>query len=287
MKMSLQAVLFRSDVWDIPQSKSWLYEHSINQIKPVHETKQYLWYRIQEPVKGAKYYSRFIDKEKTIMFVFQSVKEGAGVISEIQRYLNGLKMAWAGTRTNLKPIVRQFLQGYGDKEISHLDVCRRPLGKTYNSALQGVRTVSDMGKLPYDKVFHLFFIVSFSDGTHWRFEKNESINVVKYTESDTDEKVNVPIDRGLTLNSMVKNTIDKVGAKRFFHYSAFSTNCQMWVYDMLTANDLEDDDLRQFIIQDVSDLVPSWGKKIAQWATDTKNRIDTVREGEGFKSRYD
>jgi hypothetical protein len=285
--MSLQSIVFKLSDWDEDSASEWLKENNIKPIKQAHETKNYIRFRISQP-KGPKYYSKWVDKNKTIMMVFQSAKSGAGIIDEIGRYIRGIKMAIKGTRTNLKPSVRKFLEKHGDVEIAKIDVARRPLAQLLNDLVGAMQNIggAQLAVSPHDKLFHLFFIMTFDDGTIARVEKNEDINITTYTPDPKDEVLDVPIKRGLTLNQMIANTIKKVGERRFYHYDAYDTNCQKWVDDMLTSNGLSNTKIKSFVLQDVSKLVPKWGQKLTQFTTDLKNRLNTVIQGEG-KTKWD
>lgn len=207
---------------------------------------------------------------------------GGSVFSEIGRYLKGFLMAIKGIRTNFKPSVRELLKKYGDKSIKNIIICRKPLGKTYNDVLNILNKLSGK-EAQHDKLFHLFALAKLNDDTMIRIEKNEDINLVEYKDSilPTD-CISVQLPSKLTINEMLENTLKKVGMKDFFEYNAFSTNCQHFIYNFLLSNQVPvSEELKKFILQDVKNLTPEWGQKLAHFLTSLKNKINIVVQGEG------
>jgi len=163
-------------------------------------------------------------------------------------------------------------------------VCRRPLGNTFNQVLSVINKISG-GDAVHDQLFHLFIVVILQDGTKIRIEKNEDINIVRYTESQLpEEMMPVPLDlsKGLTIKQLLDQTLATIGEQNFFDYNAFSTNCQRFVFDILQSNHLPiSPELQKFILQNVKDLAPDWGQKIAYFLTSVKNRANLAIQGEG------
>jgi hypothetical protein len=115
-------------------------------------------------------------------------------------------------------------------------------------------------------------------------EKNEDINLGKYEPSQIDEKIKIPIPphSKLTINRLLDNTVQTFSPERVFEYDPFSTNCQRFVMDILSANKipLSQQDV-DFILQDVKDLIPHWAKKLAHSVSNVYNRLKLVWEGHG------
>jgi len=248
---------------------------------------------------GSRYYCQlegfprhhFTTKQGQVRVLHQILKElqthqaqfqGAGLFDTLKSHIKGILLALKGNRRNLKPSDRAILNQLGDQPIIKMYVCRRPLGQTFDQALTLVEKLSDM-KTPHDLLFHLFLVVEMSQGQLIRIEKNENINIVRYTESKLPEEIReVPVPKGLTIQRLLDRTLETVGPSRFFDYDAFNTNCQRFVYDLLQSNHLPiSGDLHHFILQKVSDLAPAWGRKIAYFLTSLKNRANLVVEGEG------
>jgi len=214
--------------------------------------------------------------------------EGQGLFDEIMRRLRGIKMALSGTRTNLKPSVRQYLQKIGNQLITKLKVCRRAVGP---ALLQVVKTINQIGghvpPIPHDKLYHLFLVIAIQDGSVWMFEKVEDVNIEPFQPSPLDECIEIPLTSGLTINKMIDTTLKTIGNKSFFNYDALTTNCQRFIYDVLRSNNLLIlPQLKDFILQDVSQLTPRWGQKLLYFITSLANRGKTIIQGEGVNDWF-
>jgi len=89
----------------------------------------------------------------------------------------------------------------------------------------------------------------------------------------------ITVDRPLTLSELFKNTIDNVGAYRFYIYSAFKNNCQTFVMDILQSNKLGNTELYKYILQDAAYILennPSFLRSIAQFSTDTAAKLQEL-----------
>lgn len=213
----------------------------------------------------------------------QGGSQGSGLFDEIGRHVRGMVMALKGTRTNLKPSVRTILKEIGDQPISQIQVGRKPLNATYQFAVDQLNQVTHhQPTVPYDKLFHLYLILTVPKGTYV-LEKNEDINMRRYIPSEGEERILLPIPiEPLSINQMIANTLQKIGKERFFHYNAMSTNCQRFVLDMLQSNNIPlDHQQQEFILQDVSHLLPDLGQKIVHGLTSFYNRAKTFFIGEG------
>lgn len=214
-------------------------------------------------------------------------QNGGSFMSELKRYYRGLIMALKGVRTNFKPVVRKILKEYGDKQITSLSVVRTPLKSVYQFFVKEANKRADLRDISHDQLFHLFLVVSVGDGNEWVIEKNENINIKKYSPKELDERRHIEnVEEDLSMNILLGRTLEKVGVERFYHYDAFDTNCQRFVMDVLESNNINvSDDLREFIMQNVSNMVPSWIERVVQIATDIANRGETIIEGEGKKKK--
>lgn len=60
-KSDIQAVIFDSTHWSIPQASYWLKSHGYNPIKRVDRTTNFLRYRIREPQEFARFSTQKIN----------------------------------------------------------------------------------------------------------------------------------------------------------------------------------------------------------------------------------
>jgi len=252
-----------------------------------------MWYQLKG---GPRHYFYNLETQKrAIQSILEELEdnrvlfEGAGLFDSIKSHLKGLLLSLTGNRRNLKPSNRDILSQVGDQPIAKLYVARRPLGNTFYQVLSVMRGFSGGfrgDEAVHDQLFHLFIVVELQDGTKIRIEKNEDINLVRYTESQLPEEVmSVSLPSGsqkLTIQGLLDQTLSTIGEENFFDYNAFSTNCQRFVYDILRSNHFPiSSELQKFILQDVSDLAPDWGQKIAYFLTSLKNRANLAIQGEG------
>jgi len=247
------------------------------------------FYKLQ--IKGCKrhYYKTEKGHKRVLKLILNDLSRfegiyGGSVISEIGRHIRGIINSISGPRMNLKPNVREVLAEYGNEPIINMWVSRTPIVDTINKVLTLINKLSGTDE-PHDKLFHLFLYIELENKKALRIEKNEDINmtpiILKPELLQDVRRLSIP--SGLTLNLMIQNTIQNIGENDFFLYRAFSTNCQHWVYSMLISNGITvDESLKQFILQPVQDIAPTWGQKLVNFLTDLKNRLNQSVSGAGI-----
>jgi len=90
----------------------------------------------------------------------------------------------------------------------------------------------------------------------------------------------------LTFNIMFNKTISKIGKEKFYNYNALTNNCQNFIYNNLSLNGFNDKGLKDFIIQDLSQLTTklnSTSTSILGGLTNLKKRINILTGGAGFR----
>jgi hypothetical protein len=210
--------------------------------------------------------------------------EGAG-LKDIWRHFKGVWNAiFVGNRKGFAPRVRLFLEKYGNYYITSLKVCRRPINKVIN----GLINIAGTSKTSHDTLFHLFFVVQLYNGPVLVVEKLEQVNIAPYVSMKIDDLRNIVIPTSgkfLTLNILFNNAILKVGLHKLCDYDAIERNCQVFIMDMLRSNGLSVPlETQKFIVQNMTNLIPSWLKRLAYFGTSFQNRIDQVVEGQGQRT---
>jgi hypothetical protein len=210
-------------------------------------------------------------------------------MAETGRRWRGVKMSVKGERTNYKPSMRNILSIHGNKEIVDVKVCRRPINQNMGKIIEIYRKIRGMSEIKqHDTYFHLYLVVTLSDGIELLLEKNHDLNVDVFKSNTIDECIQLNYTNdGLTPNKMLENSKRVLGAS-FTRYDALDNNCQMFVHNMLIHSNIDVSDAqKQFILQDTKGLLDSFGQKLARLATSTLNRIDTVIQGEGIEGLDD
>lgn len=166
---------------------------------------------------------------------------------------------------------KKVLEKYGRENIKELTVSRIPLGAQIQKALEyfNKHATDD-----YDKMFHLGLIATLESGKQLLIEKNQTIDIEEtFTFPDAQEKMNVPLKgRTLTLMNFLDNTQSFMGKSKYFEYNAWNNNCQVFVNSLLTANNLHTPALKQFILQDLKEIIettPYLARKFANFITDS------------------
>ena len=161
---------------------------------------------------------------------------------------------------------RQILKEYGGKVIKSIIVCRTPINSVIDklfNILSFTKWDEMKGKLGYDDLFHLFVIITFTDETQIRLEKNQDITAshsVQIDNNTTTMSANVPRNSYIFLDHLLTATKNLLGAKNYFGYDAWKYNCQNFIYNLLKAGHFLTPQLQQFILQDAQQLLKALPK---------------------------
>lgn len=169
------------------------------------------------------------------------------------------------TRYDLSPADKIFFNKYKDRPIQSLQIVRTPLDANVGTALNILtlntwqKAVSESG---YDKIFHLFLLIYFTDTSPLILEKNETVRLRPFDfskdQGPTSGSYTVNYtSNSLTLNQLYQATLDGMGKDIFYTYDAFSNNCQNFVKSILGFNRLLSPQNERFIMQDVQAIVNS------------------------------
>lgn len=151
--------------------------------------------------------------------------------------------------------------------------------------------------LNYDHYFHLFsemYCVNPStEGnsggkTLILLEKNQRVNVVYGRGGGLqgkEEGINISLNKKLTVKDYIVGG-EKYGGSHFYIYDAVNANCQIFQVDLLKGNGLWKESYKSFILQDVTNAVPSYLVKFAKGATDFAAKVDIALHGKGLKNKY-
>jgi len=183
-------------------------------------------------------------------------------------------------RNDFSPSVKEILKKYGNNRITHIVVCRHPL----NSILNYAATFFSSSQ-QYDKYFHLFMILTLSNGVKLQIEKESVIKITdKLPKPDRfDEFFYININHYPTLNDFLNNS--RIKQRDFFHYKANSNNCQEFVLNLLRDNGFNSNEAQGFILQNVKDIFENNTllRQFVNSITDLAARADVIRQGGNIK----
>lgn len=181
------------------------------------------------------------------------------------------------------------LKAYGDIPISGIQMQRFPIASAYEKIgnLVSNGSISDFKKQNgHDNLFHLRMVLNINNHLVV-VQKNESIMIeLNYKQHADIEVKNVQVSKEITLNEMMKNTLEAIGPDKFYLYDVFESNCQMFCSDLLLYNGLLTDDVQKFIMQDLGTLakkIPSFARKLANFGTSTLQVVKRALGGNNEK----
>ena len=103
-------------------------------------------------------------------------------------------------------------------------------------------------------LYHLYVIVTMSNGKRVMIEKNERINIGSKIPKPK-QLMNIQDDfSGITINDLIYKTKSLLGAKKFYNYNSSTSNCQTFIVGLMQSNGLLTDERHAFIKQDTTDL---------------------------------
>ena len=178
-------------------------------------------------------------------------------------------------REGLSPQVKDQLDRKGDAIIYSIKVGRTPVSGLITGV---IKTVSST---PYDTLFHLFIQMETSKGFQL-IEKNAVIHMSegKATNIKGAEWMDVPNVPQITVNHLVEATRNQMG-DGFIPYSAYKHNCQDFIYNVLTANGMNDQAVLDFVRQDTDGIFnksPMF-RKFANSVTNLGGSADVIMQG--------
>jgi len=197
-----------------------------------------------------------------------------------------------GRRLDYGPKERGLLQLYGAYQIVQITICRAPIAKAIDTALDALslsQWSSLKDKHSYDRFYHLYMLVKLSNSHMIRIEKNATINISNGFKIEEDAEFYEVDLNGLqiTLNDFLKKALDKYGAKLYFLYSPFDNNCQKYILRLLECNGLLTEGSKEFIYQDINELIeelPWYTRMIGENVTKIAGIGNVLLHGEGFNN---
>lgn len=191
-----------------------------------------------------------------------------------------------GAKLSFSNKIKKILGKYGNQKIRAISIGRRPI----NTMVEKAFNIISLGKWSklrdqyyYDKLFHLFLIITMEDGTIISLEKNSIV-----TMSEDDERCSMkdvecieldyPTD-SISLDDFVRKPLERIGKDKFFVYDPFQANCQIFIRDVLTTFGLYSKKVDEFVYQDITEIVkelPWYVRWVAKGVTDVDATISKI-----------
>lgn len=175
--------------------------------------------------------------------------------------------------TQYPPRVQDFLNKYGNDTISNITLRRAPIKGVINTLLNWIsfgKWNEVRKKYGYDTFYHLSMVFDVANTTAV-LEKNQVINLSTGYNQQPDTQILRITNPSLTVNEMMDRTRKQMGDEKFFTYDAFTNNCQVFLLNVLKANNMLTPSVQSFILQPIDELVkelPGYLKPVARTLTD-------------------
>jgi hypothetical protein len=186
-------------------------------------------------------------------------------------------------RNEFSPKVKRILNAVGEIPIESANLVRYPI----SSILTGAFNLINFQSEPFDKLFHLCIIFTLSNGNRILLEKNEVIKMdVNPNQHNGSENIGVPNINNKTINGILGNMLSSMGENKFFNYSAYDNNCQIFILQLLKSNNLENQENSQFVKQNTEYIFQNNVelRKLTNTITDVAGRLDIIKQGGKLKA---
>ena len=181
---------------------------------------------------------------------------------------------------------KNLIGDFGDMTVRHIRIGRTPLPTLLNTAIN-LATLGAFKKAlnrsPYDKLYHLFIILTLDNGKTMLLEKNAAINM--QLNPPTPPKGTTYLDVNaipstLTFKLLLENTKTLMSTK-FFPYDSIKNNCQDFILSVFKANHLLTQPIVDFVKQDVNGLFKNFNntKKLMNAVTNLGGVADIAMKG--------
>jgi len=177
--------------------------------------------------------------------------------------------------------INKFLNKYGNEIINKMVVIRVPITSVFNMFIKS------FNKIYYEKYFHLSLIIN----DKFIIEKNEIINIGWFnkiiinndgSKSPPDYTkiqhyiINDNMIPHISIKQLLFNTQQYMGSS-YFTYGGLNNNCQDFILSILKSNHINDNNLNNWIKQDVKYIKNNWPtiKNIMNFSTYSAALVST------------
>jgi hypothetical protein len=239
--------------------------------EPVQEPLQEEQPQIEDAITGISEDLPIEEEQLPIEKLQHTIYEPETLSDSLKQYSEAMLK---GTNNYTKQF-RDLIKQYGDNVITKMELKRSPVRKMIVKTLD-ILSLGGWEKVsPYDKLFHLYILLTLDDGTILRLEKNSVLSLKVFSKDDENTEslaVKYPTDKLITLNTLLENTRKYMG-KKYFLYNAKGNNCQDFMIAIFISNGLGTKEEIDFIKQDTRDIFnknPDYLRRIALFTTNLR-----------------
>jgi hypothetical protein len=189
------------------------------------------------------------DNGISVIVAYPTPLQGAGIITDASNLIFGA--------TGYSTQQQKLIDKYATNTVVSIRFGRTPLPFLLTKVLEAFTLGAYQSLIKaagFDKLYHLFAILTLDNGTTILLEKNSTINIKEVSGYNPPKaEYTQPISTNVAFKELLDKTQSKQGAK-YFKYSVFTNNCQIFLMDMLKANNLLTPTLKTFIYQNPADL---------------------------------
>jgi hypothetical protein len=183
-------------------------------------------------------------------------------------------------RTELPPACRAIVEKYADNIVVGATIKKTPVSAVLTGALDAVSMSNQFGK---QTLYHLFLVLQLDNGTRLTVEKGEVVKMAVNERSRPNElALNVAVAPNLTFSDLVSRSQQQMG-DLFLRYSARDSNCQRFVFEILSANGMGTQEASDFVLQDTKSKFDSTTSNTSNFITDLGASADVIMNGAGFR----
>ena len=191
------------------------------------------------------------------------------------RVLNVIK-GLPSARIDFSPQVKKLLSEVGNIPIDKMTICRDPIVGILNK----ITDVISLGATKaYDSIYHLYLLLEIG-GKSYVLEKN---HVIEFKQANKEPKETFKLQfPETTTNELLRKTEAQMGKEKFFLYEAFSNNCQVFISNILSANEINQRGAQAWVMQNVfsqNDPRIKLASKVSNSVTDLAARFDRALYG--------
>jgi hypothetical protein len=215
----------------------------------------------------------------------KTVNQGVNKVKDISHTVTDVSNKLIHGTTELPPNFKRMLEKYGDKRIVRMSAVRQPLQQALEMALD----VTSQGKLgkeslkneDIDRLYHLKLEIGLEGVDHPLALEKEAVVTLTYDPKHGKGFEVMPINKDfhdLTLNDLISNAQRAMGSA-FIKYSSKDNNCQRFVDEILTASNLNDSEIKKFVVQDLKHLFSNTYRKLTNTITDIGAKAEIIKQG--------